>query len=264
MAIPPASQVHDRLHDRARQVKADLAWLAAYQGSTKTSQKLWQHLVEQQRSQNIQEAKKHENVMSRIAPLPEYIMADPRQYLPFPQPIQDRFLRTFRQYWSTEPSHNFGHYLNLAPIVFTVAILEEFLENAYDIRTGGASLKKSNGQSRSLNTYINILDVCKPQKTRDLVPHPNHALVVGLMNISGNVRHLAKLRHKASHAYRAATYNADWANVVQRHIENAIKFVDSFTAKLLSDAVVARPQTWFRLTLHRVRYLVQCIVQRLK
>ncbi|MCX5647890.1 MAG: hypothetical protein NTX40_02160 [Planctomycetota bacterium] len=264
MAIPPASQVHERLQDRAKQAKADLAWLAAYQASTKSTQKLWERLAGNNPSQNSEQSIKCQQFMTKVAPQPNHIMEDPQRNLPFAKPIQDRFTRVFQQYRSIEPSHNFGHYLNLAPILLTVAILEEFLENAYEIRTGGASLKKSNGQSRSLNTYIDILDFRKPRTPKDLVPHQNHALVVDLMNVSGDVRHLAKLRHKASHAYRGATYNADWANVVQRHIENAIKFVDDVTAKLLSNAVVARPQTWFRWVLHRVRCLVQCIIQRLK
>ena len=263
MAMPMPSAVRGEVECRARQAKADLAWLAAYQAATKSHQKFWEWLVQKCRPECPAYAHRLEREFSESVPSPHYIMANPRLYLKFRPPIQDRFNRTFRQYWSTEPSHNFGHYLNLSPIVLAVAILEEFLEAAYTIRTGGASLKKSNGHSRSLNMYINILDAKKAQTPKNLVPHPNHALVAGLMNVSGDVRRLAKLRHKASHAYRTATYNADWANVVQCQLENAVKFVDSATAKLLSNAV-PRPQTWFRLTLHKLRTSVECAFRLIK
>ena len=241
MAIPQAANVENELRELATQAKADLAWLAAYQASTKSHQKSWEALVGNKLGNSLPfPPSTIEQVMRLMAPLPDDIIADPQRNLQFANHIKARFFRTFCSRASRPATHDFGHYLNLAPIVIATAILEEFVEKAYFVRTGGASLRKPRDFSRSLNTYIKIIDY-EQRAPANLVSHENHLLVKGLMNVSQEVRRLADLRHTVSHAYRDACYNANWDTVVQYHLEKAIQFIDEATEKFLKE-VEPRPR----------------------
>lgn len=212
MGIPEATCVQTKMLKRAEEAKGDLSWLAAYYASLKIFQKT------------------PEQGGTPCVPLPDRILSDPDCLKPG-DPIKKRFVDVFSHYASVKPAHDFGHYINLSPVVFAVAILEEFVEHAYFLRTGGASLKKPDGKSRSLNRYLDIL--CG-KEAEDLVQHPNHVVVEGIEDICQNVRFLAKRRHEISHAYRGASFDANVASVGFPRLAQAVTFVDEVTHLLLT------------------------------
>jgi hypothetical protein len=166
-------------------------------------------------------------------PLPDEILHNPK-CLNDSDPVRRHFIEVFSQYASYAPAHTFGTYINLSPIVFAVAILEEFVVESYSLRTGGASLKRPDGRSRSLITYFSIMAGIKCFK--DLVPHHGHIVIGDIDDITSNVVFLAKRRNKISHAYRQAKFDYNVASKGMPRLRKAVEFVDKFTELLLEKA----------------------------
>jgi uncharacterized protein YlaI len=231
MVLPDASIVQKEAEDRCTQAKADIAWLASYLASAKVFQK------------------SAENGAALAIPLPDAIMRDPNTSLHPQDPIKGPFTRLFHTYRDIDPSHGFGHYLNLSAIIATVAVLEEVVEDLYAIRTGGATLKKVGDRSRGLRAYVKILS---GGNGGSLIPHPDHIVVDHIIEISHDVRRLARLRNKAIHTYRHADFDANVATVVIPHLAHAVRFIDKLQDKILKHAKPRPRSSTIRLTLRRL------------
>ena len=232
MAIPNATDVKEKMNKVAEQYKSDLAWLAGFHEIVKLYQK---------RAEAFAKDTKACAELRNLLPLPQAVLS-----LPLPEHfpaglIRERFERTFCRSAKPFSSDNFGHYLNKVAVVYAAAILEAFLEEAYEARTGGASIKPSPDRSGSVTAYVKLIS--DPSK-KPCQPAPSpweHVYVDDFNTCADKVLELDNLRHKVVHEHGAAQMDLAVDTVIMPHLEDAILFIDKATQRLLDNADPKNP-----------------------
>jgi hypothetical protein len=243
MPIPAASEIAPTLENLRIQANSNLSWLAYYHDTAKRYQKTAEaYRALLQRAQATQ-GNEHALVMQAETarpPVPEDLFTEHSRWFRPDNPTGLYFRRTFRKNAVASPTHQFGHYLNLSVLVVSVALLEEFVEQAYAGRTGGAKITRAN-RSRGLKQYVAILDYDQKhlpvQPPLQLAPKgTSHVVVKDFKHNARYVVHLAGLRNKAVHQFSQANFNLNVATIIMPNLERAIEFVNYCT-----DALIHRP-----------------------
>jgi len=227
MPLPSRDAVEADVLCVAETYSSDLAWLAAFHEVVKCYQK---------RAEFIDRDANSPPGLKDLMPLPERVL---RQPLPPTYPagtIRQRFERTFCKKAKGFSSDDFGHYLNKMAVVYAAAILEAFLEEVYEARTGGASIKPRPNRSATVTTYIKRIG---DQNQKLPQPPPSgldHIWVPDFEWCASQVLQLDDLRHKVVHDHGSARVDLAVDTVVMPHLEDAIAFVDEATRRLLCDA----------------------------
>jgi len=228
MAVPSRSAVEADVLCVAETYSSDLAWLAAFHEVVKLYQK---------RAEWVDKFPAPPPGLKDLMPLPGRVL---RQPLPSTYPggtIRQKFERTFCGKAKAFSSDDFGHYLNKMAVVYAAAILEAFLEDVYEKRTGGASIKPSPVRSATVATYVNWIGDKDKKLKQQPPPGLDHIWVPDFVQCASRVRCLDDLRHKVVHDHGAPPkINLAVDTVVMPHIEDAITFVDVATGKLLCKA----------------------------
>jgi len=219
MVLPNKSDAEPLLKKLSEETVSDLCWLAGFHAVGKFYEKTGESLDATQRQVSYR-------------PLPEDVVQDSR-WQDFTLPaIRPQMERTFRPPVQGESPRDFGHYLNQVAVVYAVAILEAFLEDAYEKRTGGASLRSKSDRALSLPRYIRILagEEEPPQA------HADHVVVDDLRNrvpLIARMEKLAQLRNEIVHAHRESEkINLHVGLVVMPLLEEAVVFVRAMATVL--------------------------------
>jgi len=225
MALPSKPDAEPLLKKLSEETVSDLCWLAGFHAVVKFYEKAGESLDENQRQ-------------AHYRPLPEDVLQGSRwQNVTLPA-IRPQMERTFRPAVQGESPRDFGHYLNQVAVVYAVAILEAFLEDAYEKRTGGASLRSKSDRALSLPRYIRILagEEEPPQA------HADHVVVDGLRSrvpLIARMEQLAQLRNDIVHGHQESQkINLDVGLVVMPLLEDTVPFVSGMADALLD----ARPR----------------------
>ena len=227
MPVPDRSVVKDDVLRVAETYNSDLAWLAAFHEVVKLYQKRAEHIANDTNSPAE---------LKDLMPLPDRVLRLP---LPPTYPagtIKEKFERTFCKRAKPFSSDEFGGYLNKMAVVYAVAILEAFLEEVYEKRTGGASVKPGPDRSATVTTYVNWISDQTAKLPQKPPPGLQHVWIQDFDKCAKQAIALDDLRHKVVHDHGKVKIELAVNTVVMPHLEDAILFVDEATKKFLSDA----------------------------
>lgn len=222
IALPSKADTEPLIKKLSEETVSDLCWLVGFHAVVKFYEKTGESLDVSQRQASYR-------------PLPEDVLQGSRWQDFTLLAIRFQMERTFRPPVQGESPRDFGHYLNQVAVVYAVAILEAFLEEAYEKRTGGASLRTRRNRALSLPRYIAILanEEKPPQE------HEDHVVVDDLRKrvpLITRMEELAQLRNDIVHAHQESEkIDLHVGKVVVPLLEEAIGFVRAMTA-VLGDA----------------------------
>ena len=226
MPVPNRSAVEANVLGVAESYSSDLAWLAAFHEVVKCYQK---------RAEFIDREATSPPDLKDLMPLPGRVL---RQPLPPAYPagtIRQRFERTFCKKAKGLSSDDFGHYLNKMAVVYAAAILEAFLEEVYEKRTGGASIKPRPDRSATVTTYTKWISDPNQRLPQPPPSALDHIWVPDFEQCASQVLQLDDLRHKVVHDHGVVKIDLAVDTVVMPHIEDAITFVEEATRRFLSN-----------------------------
>jgi len=234
MSLPRVTKKMEKaLAGREEQTKADLAWLAFRHSAIRcyTDHAPYLHAAVTPGSGP------HAGRLCFVPmPTPESLADHPETC--WRNETLKRFKRTFKPFAPKKATDTFNHYVNQVVVVFGVAILESFFEDAYEIRGEGATLKTPMGQSRSLRTYISIVNGWDPTNLHKPRGRGRHFFVADFKAKAKHVTDvmgLAKKRNQIVHAQGRKTVGVA-INHTMRQLEHAVEFVSDTVDKFLNQA----------------------------